>query len=259
MATFLFNDVIFGPVKSRRLGVSLGINLLPINNKLCNFNCIYCECGLSNIVPDEKSSLYSRSQIYLELEKTLRSFRNEGKPIDAITFAGNGEPTLHPEFSKIIDDTILLRNSFYPQAKIAVLSNATLIGRSSVKEALMKVDNNILKLDSAFEDTIKKINCPAANFSLLKLIEDLKQFSSNLTLQTLFLRGDYNGFYFDNSSELEVEELLNIYSELNPKLVMIYTIARDTPISSLEKIGISRLNEIATKIEKIGLKVQISA
>jgi wyosine [tRNA(Phe)-imidazoG37] synthetase (radical SAM superfamily) len=259
MGTFLFNEIIFGPVQSRRLGTSLGINLLPLDSKLCNFNCLYCECGLSDDVRVEKGYIFSSQQIISELEKSLKSFQNSGKIIDTITFAGNGEPTLHPEFSSIIEDTVLLRNKWYPRTKIAVLSNATLIGRPDIREALKMVDYNILKLDSAFEETIRRINCPAQNFSIQKLFSDLKLFTDNLTIQTLFLRGNYNGFYFDNSSDSEVEELLKIYKELNPKLVMIYTIARETPIKSLEKIAVARLKEIAVHIENIGLPVQISA
>jgi len=259
MGTFLFNEIIFGPVQSRRLGISLGINLLPLNSKLCNFNCLYCECGLSNDFDTEKGNLFSAVQIITELEKTLRSFHDNGKPIDTITFAGNGEPTLHPEFSIIIDDTISLRDKWFPQAKIAVLSNATLIGKQSVQKALMKVDFNILKLDSAFEETIKIVNCPVGNFSIRKLVADLKLFTENLTIQTLFLRGNYNGSCFDNSSEHEVDGLLALYKELQPKLVMIYTFARETPVNSLEKIGQARLEEIAAKIKKLGLQVQISS
>lgn len=259
MSTFLFNKIIFGPVQSRRLGVSLGINLLPLNSKLCNFNCLYCECGLNDDVRTEKGFFYSCLEIIKELENTLGSFRNEGKVIDTITFAGNGEPTLHPEFSEIIDKTILFRDSLFPNAKIAVLSNATLIGRPSIHEALLKVDYNILKLDSANEETIKRINCPTGNFSLDKLINELKSFRDNLTIQTLFLRGNYNGFYFDNSSKEEIEGLLKLYNEIQPKLVMIYTIARETPINSLEKIELPKLNKIASQIEALGLPVQISA
>lgn len=259
MGTFLFNEIIFGPVQSRRLGVSLGINLLPLNSKLCNFNCLYCECGLSNNFDTEKGNLFSALQISTELEKTLRSFHDNGKPIDTITFAGNGEPTLHPEFSNIIDDTLRLRDKWFPQAKIAVLSNASLIGRQSVQKALMKVDFNILKLDSAFEETIKIVNCPTGNFSIQKLVADLKLFTENLTIQTLFLRGNYNGYNFDNSSKQEVDALLALYKELQPKLVMIYTFARETPVNSLEKIGQARLEEIAAQIKNLGLPVQISS
>lgn len=259
MGTFLFNEIIFGPVQSRRLGTSLGINLLPLNSKLCNFNCLYCECGLSDDVRAEKGYVFDSQKIKSELEKSLKSFQNSGKTIDTITFAGNGEPTLHPEFSTIIEDTVSLRNLWYPHTKIAVLSNATLIGISEIQEALMKVDYNILKLDSAFEETIRRINCPSSNFSIHKLISDLKLFTENLTIQTLFLRGNQNGFYFDNSNDTEVEELVKVYDELRPKLVMIYTIARETPIKNLEKIDLKRLKEIATRVESLGLPVQISA
>jgi wyosine [tRNA(Phe)-imidazoG37] synthetase (radical SAM superfamily) len=257
MATFLFNEIIFGPVQSRRLGISLGINLLPLNNKLCNFNCIYCECGFTEKVGDNDQSIFPDEIIIEELKKTLYSFLDSGKRIDTITFAGNGEPTLHPNFAKIIDGTISLRDSLFPKAAIAVLSNASLIGRQDVKVALQKVDHNILKIDSSYEETIKGINCPSGNFSFGKLIPDYK-FFNNLTLQTLFLKGNFNGFYFDNSSELEVEGLLNIYRELNPKLVMVYTIARDTPVNTLEKIELSRLKEIASRIEGLGIPVQVS-
>lgn len=259
MSTFLFNEIIFGPVNSRRLGISLGINLLPLNSKLCNFNCIYCECGLNDDVRNEKGYLYPGQKIIEELEKTLSCFRTSGKPIDTITFAGNGEPTLHPEFSFIIDKTIELRNKIYPLAKIAVLSNATLIGKPLILDALQKVDYNILKVDSANEETIKRINCPNGNFSLHKLVDELKAFKDNLTIQTLFLRGNYSGFYFDNTSEEEVKGLLKIYEELQPKLVMIYTIARETPIQSLEKVDSAKLTEIAGRIEALGFPVQISS
>jgi wyosine [tRNA(Phe)-imidazoG37] synthetase (radical SAM superfamily) len=260
MATFLFNEIIFGPVQSRRLGVSLGINLLPLKNKLCNFNCIYCECGFTEKAGDDDTQLtLPCGKIMEALEKTLNSFLNTKKTIDTITFAGNGEPTLHPDFNEIIDQTILLRNRLFPNTKIAVLSNATLIGRKDIKQALKKVDYNILKIDSSFDETVKGINCPSGNFSVEKLIHDLQFFDQNLTLQTLFLKGNFNGFYFDNSSEHEVDGLLELYHKLKPKLVMIYTIDRDTPVKSLEKISLSRLNEIAARIEGLGIPVQVSA
>jgi wyosine [tRNA(Phe)-imidazoG37] synthetase (radical SAM superfamily) len=258
MPTFLFNDIIFGPVQSRRLGVSLGINLLPLKHKLCNFNCIYCECGLSEKFNNDSIQIPDHKTIISELENTLRKFRDSGKQIDAITFAGNGEPTLHPDFPKIIDDTIDLRGKLFPKAAIAVLSNATLISRPDIKHALQKIEYNILKIDSSFEETIKIINCPGVNFSIEKIINDLQFFDKNLTLQTMFVKGTFNGFYFDNSSKHEVDGILEIYRKLTPKLVMIYTIARDTPINTLEKIELAKLNEIAARIEELGIPVQVS-
>lgn len=260
MTTFLFDKIIFGPVNSRRLGNSLGINLLPVSKKVCNFNCLYCECGLTNIDSTEKdTSLPSRKEIQIKLEKTLKEYSESGEIIDSITFAGNGEPTLHPSFPQIIDDTIALRNIYYPNTKIAVLSNATLIARNDIHIALQKIDCNILKLDSANEETIRKINCPAENFSLKLLIEQLRTFKSNLTIQTLFVKGEYNGYAFDNSSDEELKAWLQIIKELNPEQVQVYTIARDTPISTIEKISEKKLNAIASEVKKLGIDVTISS
>jgi wyosine [tRNA(Phe)-imidazoG37] synthetase (radical SAM superfamily) len=260
MATFLFDEIIFGPVTSRRLGSSLGINLLPTGHKYCNFDCLYCECGLTSSKFGKFSKeLPSREKVASELDKTLASFRENRQKIDTITFAGNGEPTLHPSFPGIIDDTIRIGEKYFPDAKIAVLSNATLISREEILHALQKVDFNILKLDSAFEDTIRKINCPLGNFSLDELISNLKKVRSNLTIQTLFVRGSYKGYAFDNTSPAEVDAWLRLIGELNPELVMVYTIARDTPIDTIQKISPEKLNEIAAKVRKAGISVTVSS
>ncbi len=259
MPTFLFNEIIFGPVTSRRLGKSLGINLLPVDRKVCNFNCLYCECGLTlgNTISSKK--LPPGELVKEQLEKTLSSYLKAGQRIDTITFAGNGEPTLHPEFSTIIDDTIRLRTKYFPTSKIAVLSNATLLHKESIRNALMKVDYNILKLDSVNEETIKHINCPIGHFSLHELIENLRFFKHNLTIQTLFVKGCYQGYTFDNSTDEEVDAWLEVIKTLQPKLVMIYTIARDTPIDTVGKVELKRLNQIAEKGEQMGMVVTISS
>jgi wyosine [tRNA(Phe)-imidazoG37] synthetase (radical SAM superfamily) len=259
MGTFLFNEIIFGPVKSRRLGTSFGINLLPLTSKLCTFNCLYCECGFTNKVTEDNPRLPLREEIMMELKSVLSKYTQSGKTFDTITFAGNGEPTLHPFFPEIIEDTLLLRNELFPGVKIAVLSNATFIGRKDVQSALSRVDYNILKLDSVNEETVKIINCPQGNFSLSSLIQDLHAFKNNLTIQTLFLKGEYNGFYFDNTSDDEIANWIDVLRDLKPKLVMIYTIARETPIKSVYKISDTKLNEIANKVEKIGIPVTVSA
>jgi len=259
MGTFLFNEIVFGPVKSRRLGVSLGINLLPLDSKLCNFSCIYCECGFTEkILENESQKMPSAEDVHTKLENTLRAYKSSHKKIDTITFAGNGEPTLNPSFAEIVEDTVKLRNELMPETKIAVLSNASLIFRKDVKNALLKVDYNILKLDSSDEETIKKINCPAGNFSLSKLIEGLFDFKENLTIQTLFIKGNFNGFYFDNTSESEIEGWLLILKKVLPKLVMVYTIDRDTPVHSLEKVSRQKLDEIAVRVEQLGIPVTVS-
>lgn len=259
MATFLFDEIIFGPVLSRRLGNSLGINLLPTNKKICNFNCLYCECGLTDYTSSAKdSSLPTRKAVKTELKKTLINFSKSGKTIDTITFAGNGEPTLHPSFPDIIDDTLILREKYCPKAKIAVLSNATLIGEKHIYNALQKIEYNILKLDSALQKTIQLINCPKGNFSIDRLITQLITFRNNLTIQTLFVKGKYKGYSFDNSSDKELKAWLQVIKKINPQLVMVYTIARDTPIDSIEKIARPKLESIARKVEEMGIPVTIS-
>lgn len=258
MATFLFDKIVFGPVVSRRLGQSLGINLLPLNRKVCNFNCLYCECGLNGELGDKNSKLPSRKQVFNALESFLKNVGKTGKRIDTITFAGNGEPSMHPDFCGIVEDTLLLRNKFLPSAKIAVLSNATLIGNDNVFRALSKIDYNILKLDSAFEDTLKKINCPQDGFSLEKLMDNLSRFTSGLTIQTLFIRGTFQRYKFDNTSTEEINAWLDVLHKLRPDLVMVYSISRDTPIQSIEKIEHEELEVIAMKVKKLGLDVSVS-
>jgi wyosine [tRNA(Phe)-imidazoG37] synthetase (radical SAM superfamily) len=210
MATFLFDQIIFGPVKSRRLGVSLGINLLPVDSKLCSFDCIYCECGWNPRRREKKAQLPSRSLVKQRLEEKLLGMQQSGELPDVITFAGNGEPTLHPEFAGIIDDTILLRNQLAPGARIAVLSNASMLQKPEVVNALLKIEDNIQKLDSGFEETIKKIDCPVGRFNLGKVVENLKAFNGQVVIQTLFLRGTFKNERIDNTTEEEIERWLQL-------------------------------------------------
>jgi wyosine [tRNA(Phe)-imidazoG37] synthetase (radical SAM superfamily) len=258
MATFLFDEIIFGPVQSRRLGVSLGVNLLPINVKVCSFDCIYCECGFTPKKYKEKAVLPSRQEVKQKLEEKLHKMAADGQKPDVITFAGNGEPTLHPEFAGIIDDTIELRNQLAPKARIAVLSNATMLHKPDVFNALLKVEDNIQKLDSAFEETVELLDCPRVNFSLQKVVDQLKSFNGKVTIQTLFVKGEFKGQTIDNTTEKEISAWLELLQKIKPEQVMIYTIARDTPIDTLEKIPPRKLDAIAAKGEKAGFKVQVS-
>ena len=258
MSTFLFDKIIFGPVFSRRLGASLGINLLPNNSKICNFNCIYCECGWT---PDEEETdkkMHSKEEVKKFLELKLSDMQNSYEGLDVITFAGNGEPTLHPDFPQIIDDTIELRNKYFPDAGIAVLSNATMLDKPKIVEALKKVDQNILKLDSSNIETIRLINQPRIKLMIDALIDQLKQFNNNLTIQTLFCKGERDRIKFDNSSDKEVEAWLKLIKKIKPKEVMIYTFARSTPKENLEKVDPEKLNEIGEKVEAFGIPVRIS-
>lgn len=259
MSTFLFDKIIFGPVKSRRLGVSLGINLLPATRKVCNFNCIYCECGWTQKTDIKGEKLPTRKEVYEALEKKLASMKEKQQVPDVITYAGNGEPTLHPEFPGIIDDSIKLRNKYFPHAKIAVLSNSTAIKKPEVKKALLKVDSNILKLDSAFDLTVKIHNQPKVNIKVEELIKDLKDFRGELIVQTLFLRGTFEGKTIDNTTPEEIDAWLKAINKIRPAEVMIYTISRDTPEGGqLKKVPLAELNHIAALVNKLGIKTQVS-
>jgi wyosine [tRNA(Phe)-imidazoG37] synthetase (radical SAM superfamily) len=257
VSTFLFDSIIFGPVWSRRLGESLGINLLPVNRKICSFNCIYCECGLT---PKNSplSEFPSRQQVKEMLKSRLDEMKKRGDYLDSITFAGNGEPTLHPEFSGIIEDTLGIRDLHFPEAKITVLSNATMAGNKVIFDALLKTDMNVLKLDSAMEETLMHMNCPRGKFRLADLISSLMQFRGKLIVQTLFLRGNYSGIAVDNCTESEVSAWLKVLAELNPECVMIYSIARDTAIPGLERVGVEELTSIAARVEKLGIPIQVT-
>ncbi|HEY5470313.1 MAG TPA: radical SAM protein [Bacteroidales bacterium] len=259
MATFLFDDIIFGPVKSRRLGVSLGINLLPTKKKICNFNCIYCECGWTRDIEKAVSHLPTRDQVYKALELKLLEMSVTGKAPDVITYAGNGEPTLHPNFPGIIDDSIFLRDKYFPNSKIAVLSNSTTIDNPLIKAALLKIDMNILKLDSAIESTLKIHNQPRIPVKIEELIENLVGFKGRVIIQTLFLRGRYNNIVIDNTTKPEIDAWLNAIERIKPSEVMIYTISRDTPEGSqLKKVPVKELRGIAALVESLGIKTQVS-
>ncbi|MFW5822230.1 MAG: radical SAM protein [Tangfeifania sp.] len=259
MATFLFDKIIFGPVKSRRLGVSLGVNLLPTNVKVCSFDCIYCECGLTPKKSTEKGTLPTRYEVRQKMDEKLQEMAGQNQLPDVITFAGNGEPTLHREFAEIIDDTIELRNKWAPGARIAVLSNASMLHKEDVFQALLKVEDNIQKLDSAYPETVELLDCPRGNFNLEKVVGQLKKFNGNVIIQTMFVRGFFKRKLIDNTTEKEVWAWLELLKIIKPSQVMIYTIARDAPVDTLEKIPIEKLNEIAGRVEKAGFRVQVSA
>lgn len=258
MPTFLFDQIIFGPVRSRRLGVSLGVNLMPTDRKVCSFDCIYCECGWTPRTKDRKAVLPARREVRQKMEEKLREMVAAGELPDVITFAGNGEPTLHPEFAGIIDDTIDLRGRLCPEARIAVLSNATMLHKGEVVRALLKVDDNIQKLDSALEETVRKMDCPSSAFRLSDVVENLKNFNGQVVIQTLFLRGRHNNESIDNTTEAEVSAWLQLLQKIKPRKVMIYSIDRDTPAPDLEKVPLHELQQIASRLTAAGFEVQVS-
>lgn len=255
--TSLYDNIIFGPIRSRRLGLSLGVNLLPIESKLCSFDCIYCECSWNADHPGHKH-FNAREDVRTMLSETLSRMVGEGTPPDVITFAGNGEPTMHPDFEGVIDDTLALRDKLCPSAKVSVLSNATQIHREDVRRALMRVDNNILKLDSAFDSTIELVNKPQGNYTVERTVELLKMFEGNLIIQTMFLRGEYAGQHIDNTTNEEVEAWLRLVADIAPRQVMVYSLDRDTPCQTLEKVDKEKLNAIAERVRSLGIECSVA-
>lgn len=255
--TSLYDNIIFGPVRSRRLGLSLGVNLLPVESKLCNFDCIYCECGWNEDHVGHRR-FNSREDVRGMLRDTLQAMVAKGELPDVITFAGNGEPTMHPDFEPIIEDTIALRDQICPQAKVSVLSNATQIHREDVRRALLRVDNNILKLDSAFDSTVQLINKPQGSYSVARTVELMKLFEGKMILQTMFLRGEYLSKRVDNTTAEEVDAWLDIVAQIKPRQVMIYSLDRDTPCQTLEKVGREELLQIAAKLQARGFNCSVA-
>ena len=257
MDGFLFEQIIFGPIKSRRLGISLGVNTLPLNVKHCTFNCLYCECGWTKPKNEACLTYPTRDDIRQALDVKLNAMHSKNAMLDTITFAGNGEPTLHKDFAGIIDDTIKLRDMHYPDAAIAVLSNASLAGSKDISDALKKVDRNILKLDAGTEETFQKINNPRIHISLEEVIQNLEAFRGKMIIQTLFTRGTYQGEPFDNATEEEVSAWLKHIEALQPELVMIYPIARATPADDVEKLDFEELQAIARRVEALGIATEV--
>jgi len=255
--TVIYPSPIFGPIHSRRLGVSLGINLLPADGKCCSFDCIYCECGFNkDFIPHKK--MPTREEVRTALETQLQKMAAEGPKPDVFTFAGNGEPTLHPHFAEIIDDTLRLRDQYFPEAKVSVLTNATQIVRQSVFDALCKVDNNICKLDTISSEYINLTDRPNQGYDVQKIIDRLKAFGNRCIIQTMFMNGEYEGKSVSNVSDDYVTPWLDAVKAIGPREVMIYTIDRETPAQGLLKATHEQLDSIGKRVEKIGVKCKVA-
>ena len=248
----LREETVFGPIHSRRLGSSLGINLLPQNGKICNFDCIYCECGWNRDGLDDKK-LPSAADVRQALEAKLVQCLRDDVGIDSITFSGDGEPTLNPEFPRIIDDTLALRDRYYPGAAVSVLSNATRVHVPAVFEALRKVDNPIMKIDAPTAKLAARINRPFPGYDPAKVAEDLKRFGGDFVLQTMFLRSSD----FDSSSPEVLDGWMAVVRELRPREIMVYTIARPTPQQGLEKFSETRMRELVKPLLDEGFNISI--
>lgn len=259
MQRVLFHQTIFGPIHSRRLGASLGVNLSPTDGKVCSFDCLYCEAGYNAQGPGT-SGLPSRETVASQLEEKLRTMSAEGADLDVITFSGNGEPTMHPDFAGIIDDTIALRDKYYPEVKISVLTNSTRLYKDDVAKALRRVDNNIMKLDSANGHTVALLDRPVdKRYRVDDIIEQIAGFGREGIVQTMITRGVHNGIAVDNTTEEEITGLIAAYKKIMPREVMIYTIDRKTPEQSLQRVSLDELKSIADRITReTGLTVQVS-
>ena len=255
--TVIYPSPIFGPVHSRRLGVSLGINLLPADGKLCSFDCIYCECGF-NADHRPKLPMPTREEVREALEAKLKDMQADGPAPDVLTFAGNGEPTLHPHFPEIIADTLELRDKYFPQAKVSVLSNATMITKPEIRMALAKVDNNILKLDTIDMDYIYLTDRPVGKYSVEDIIGNMQTFEGNCIVQTMFMKGTYEGKDVNNTTDDYVIPWLEQVKEIAPCQVMIYTIDRETPSHGLMKATHEDLDRIGELVRKAGIPCSVS-
>lgn len=257
MSTIIYPSPIFGPIHSRRLGVSLGINLLPEDGKVCTFDCLYCECGF-NADRRAHKPLPTREEVAAALEEKLQTMQAHGVAPDVLTFAGNGEPTIHPKFAAIIDDTLALRDKYFPKAKVSVLTNATLVTRPAVFEALSRVDNNILKLDTVCEEYIRFVDRPTMAYNLDEIIEKLKMFGKNAVIQTMFMKGKVDGRSVDNTGDEYVFPWLETVKKIAPREVMIYTVDRETPQEGLKKATREELDRIVELLRNEGISATAS-
>lgn len=253
----IFNTNIVGPIHSRRLGISLGVNLLPKDGKICSFDCLYCECGWNK---DHRGGKFPEANdVMQQLEEKLQQMKTGGESLDVITFAGNGEPTLHPDFDKVIDRTIELRNKYYPAAKVSVLSNATQMTKPQVYAALLKVDNNILKIDGAFDATIRLIDQPAdSQYSVRKVVEGMKSFGGQLIVQTMFVRGEHDGKVVDNTTPEEVSAWRDLMREIRPHQIMVYSLDRPTPEPNLVRVSKEEMTAFVAPLVDEGFNVSIA-
>lgn len=251
---FLWESIAFGPIRSRRLGSSLGINVSPTDVKICSFDCIYCECGWT-LEKDITSTNYATADIVIQaIEQKLQKCREENTHIDSITFSGNGEPTLHPQFGEIIDRLLVIRDKYYPEAVITCLSNATKLQNVEVRNALLKIENPMLKLDAGMPELYTLINRPTIPVTMADTVDGLRAFHGNFIMQSMFLKGEIDGVKFDNTSEENVSAWLKVLEEVKPRRVVLYSLDRETPANQLVKISKEGLEVIADRVRKLGIE-----
>ncbi|MBO4558234.1 MAG: radical SAM protein [Bacteroidales bacterium] len=254
MATFLWDDIVFGPIHSRRVGRSLGINLLPLRAKVCTFDCVYCECG--GLRKDADSlALPTLEQVMAAIDGKTATLAEQGQGIDSISFTGNGEPTIHPDFPAIIDHILAARDRYFPQAVVSVFTNATRLDRPEVVAALKKVDNPILKIDCALDNMAAVMNRPKGAYSVARVVENMKAFEGNFVLQTMLVKGDV----VDNTTPEALAAWYDVVRQLRPREIMLYSVARDTPVEGILKVDADSLRAAAAPLLEEGFNIQINA
>lgn len=254
---FLWESIAFGPIRSRRLGSSLGINVSPTDVKICSFDCIYCECGWT-LEKDINATNYASADIVIQaIEQKLQKCREENTHIDSITFSGNGEPTLHPQFGEIIDRLLVIRDKYYPEAVITCLSNATKLQNVEVRNALLKIENPMLKLDAGMPELYTLINRPTIPVTMADTVDGLRAFHGNFIMQSMFLKGEIDGVKFDNTSEENVSAWLKVLEEVKPRRVVLYSLDRETPAKQLVKVYKDDLEKIAARVRALGIEAQV--
>ncbi|MBI3961211.1 MAG: radical SAM protein [Deinococcus sp.] len=245
----------YGPVRSRRLGLSLGLNLLPADRKFCNYDCPYCECGLTP-PGGGRGRLPTVEELSTELQGRIAQLKAAGTPPQALTMAGNGEPTLHPQFPQMVDAVCALRHQLLPGAKVVVLSNATRVDKPEVFQALLRVDERQLKLDGATERSFRLLNAPLGKFSLGDLVRCLRRFAGDLVIQTLLTRGTVRGEPVDNTTADEVAAYVALLQEIKPRWVALYSLDRESPEPGLQKLPESELERVAAQVRRVGIPAE---
>ncbi|MGM9735535.1 MAG: radical SAM protein [Candidatus Cryptobacteroides sp.] len=248
-----FDDIVFGPVFSRRLGNSLGMNILPVKGKTCNFDCVYCECGWNRDGMVSGRRFPTAEEVRSALETSFAKLASEGVKVDSITMSGNGEPTLNPDFPQIVDSTLHFRDIYFPQAKVSVLSNATMLGKEGVLDALKRIDNPILKVDAGSDELVSRINNPVGNFSLETVLKHMEEFEGDFILQTMFLQSPE----FNTATSEALEDWYRIVRSTRPREIMVYTIDRETPDKRLGKCTVEQMTEYVKPLLDEGFNIQI--